>query len=106
MRPSVADMSGYEVEPAELFASGAQVRQAASDGRGRLDRLRAEVDELLGHGWRGTAATAFGTGWREWETGARTMLAALDEMAGALDASGRDYERNERAAAEQFRTVA
>lgn len=99
-------MSGYEVEPAEVFAAGAMASEAANEGRAELARLRAAADDLLGHGWRGGAATAFGHGWREWHDGARSMLSALDEMARALDVTAREYEQNETSTAADFRRIA
>lgn len=99
-------MSGYEVEPAEVFAAGALAAEAANEGRVELARLQAAADDLLGHGWRGQAAAAFGQGWHEWHDGARTMLAALDEMARALDVTAREYEQNETATVTDLRKIA
>lgn len=88
-------MSGYEVTPAELFAAQAQVSESVDELRAELARLRAAADDLLEHGWRGAAATAFGAGWREWDDGARLVLAGLDETAQALGLTAREYERTE-----------
>lgn len=88
-------MSGYDVDPAELFAAGARVSEGAGEGRAELARLRAAAADLLGHGWRGEAAAAFGQAWREWSDGAQLVLAGLDDMARALGVTAADYEQNE-----------
>lgn len=99
-------MSGYEVEPAELFAAQAMVTETAGEARAELGRLRAAAEDLLGHGWRGGAATAFAAGWHEWEDGARLVVSALEEIARALGATARQYEQNEYATTSLLRGVA
>ncbi len=88
-------MSGYDVDPVELFAARGRVSEAADEGRGELARLDSEVTDVLAAGWRGGAASAFAAGYREWHRGATAMLDALDTLARALGEAGCDYERAE-----------
>lgn len=99
-------MSGYEVEPAELFAAQAMVTETATEARAELSRLRAAAEDLLGHGWRGTAAAAFAAGWHDWAEGARLVVSALEETARALGVTAQQYEQNELVTTDLLRSVA
>lgn len=90
-------MSGFEVDPTELFAAGARVSEAAVDGRGSVERVRLEAAELFAGGWTGAAAAAFRDGFDDWLVGARLMLSGLDDLSSALTAAGHDYTGSERA---------
>lgn len=99
-------MSGYDVDPAELFAARGRVGEAAEDGRAELARLQALAADVFGSGWRGGAAQAFRAGFDEWHDGALAMLAALDTLAQALGDAGLDYERAEGTNATGLRRMA
>ncbi|WP_375498106.1 WXG100 family type VII secretion target [uncultured Jatrophihabitans sp.] len=88
-------MSGYDVDPVELFAARGRVQEAAQDGRTELARLESLANDVFAGGWRGGAASAFHAGYTEWHEGVSTMLAALDTLAQALGDAGLDYERAE-----------
>ena len=88
-------MSGYDVDPVELFAAGHRVSEAAAEGRAALARLESLAADVFAAGWRGGAASALHAGYREWHEGVTTMLAALDTLAQALGDAGLDYERAE-----------
>ena len=90
-------MSGFDVEPVELFAAGARVSEAAADGHQSVARVRAEGVALFAGGWTGTAAFAFREGFDEWLSGAALMLSGLEDLASALTSAGHDYELAERA---------
>ncbi|GAB2473498.1 WXG100 family type VII secretion target [Jatrophihabitans fulvus] len=99
-------MSGYEVDPTELFAAQAVVTEEVTEARAELARLQAAADDLLGHGWRGQAASAFGRGWQEWSEGARSVIAGLEQMAQALGVTAREYESNELGITTDLRKIA
>jgi WXG100 family type VII secretion target len=84
-------MSGYAVEPAELFSAEARVTEAAADGRSELARLQAAGEDLFLAGWSGAAAAAFQGGFDSWLDSAGRLLAALDELGAALGLTARDY---------------
>lgn len=88
-------MSGYEVDPVELFAAQARVVEAAQDGRDGVGQVRLSGADLFAGGWTGAAAAAFHEGFDEWLSGAASMLAGLEDLASALGAAARDYERSE-----------
>lgn len=99
-------MSGFDVQSGELFAARTMVAEAAADGRAELGRLRAAAQDLLGHGWRGQAAAAFGEGWAEWSEGAALVLGALDEMARALGVTAAGYEQDEQSTVSSLQRIA
>lgn len=85
-------MSGFEVTTSELNAAQMYVFDVAGEIRAGLTSLAAEVEELLGGGWKGTAATAFAAGWQDWCTGGYDVLDALGRMAQLLAVTARTYE--------------
>lgn len=96
-------MSGFEVDPSELFAAGARVSEGAADGHGSLTRVRLDAEDLFAGGWTGAAGAAFERGFEDWLGGARQMLAGLEDLASALTAAGHDYECSERTNAGSLR---
>lgn len=89
-------MSGFDVEPVELFAAGARASEAAADGHESVARVRVGSADLFAGGWTGAAAAAFGDGVDEWLSGAALLLSGLEELASALTSAGHDYEQAER----------
>jgi WXG100 family type VII secretion target len=98
----VGSLSGFEVQTAELLAARSLVSDAASSGRAELGRLTASAQDVLGYGWQGAAAAAFGHGWEQWHDGAQRVLAALDEIGVALGATARTYATHEAANVERL----
>ena len=88
-------MSGFEVDPTELFAAGVRVSEAAVDGRESMTRVRLDADDLFAGSWTGVAAAAFHGGFEEWLGGARQMLAGLEDLSSALTTAGHDYAHAE-----------
>jgi WXG100 family type VII secretion target len=88
-------MSGYAVEPAELFSAEARVTEAAEDGRSALARLQAAGEDLFLAGWSGPAASAFQDGFDTWVGSAGRLLEALDQLGEALGLTARDYATTE-----------
>lgn len=88
-------MSGYDVDPTELFAARGRLAEAADEGRTELARLEAQAADVFGSGWRGAAAGAFHAGYDEWHAGVLRMLAALDTLAQAVGDAGAGYARAE-----------
>lgn len=85
-------MSGFEVTTSELNAAQAYVSGVASEVRTGLSSLASDVEELLGGGWTGAAATAFAAGWQDWRTGSDDVLDALGRMAQLLAITARTYD--------------
>ncbi|MGH3852021.1 MAG: WXG100 family type VII secretion target [Pseudonocardiaceae bacterium] len=64
----------------------------AAETRAGRTSLASEVEELLGGGWQGTAATAFAAGWQDWCTGGYEVLDALGRMTQLLAVPARAYD--------------
>lgn len=85
-------MSGFEVTPSELNAAQEYVCDVAAETRAGLTSLASDVEQLLGGGWQGTAATALAAGWQDWCTGGYEVLDALGRMAQLLAITARAYD--------------
>jgi WXG100 family type VII secretion target len=85
-------LSGFEVTTAELNAAQVYVSDVADEIRAGLKSLASEVEELLGDGWKGTAAAEFAVGWQDWRTGSDEVLDALGRMAQLLAITARIYD--------------
>lgn len=85
-------MSGFGVTTSELNAAQVYVSDVAEEIRTGLTSLASDVEELLGGGWQGTAATAFAAGWQDWRTGSDDILDALSRMAQLLMVTARTYD--------------
>ena len=68
-------------------ATVADLRQAAELLRHHRDRAAREVEDLLGSGWRGRAATSYAEAWSDWRRAADDVLARLVAMATLLEAA-------------------
>ena len=68
-------------------ATVADLRRAAELLRHHRDRAAREVEDLLGSGWRGSAATSYAEAWAGWGRAADDVLAGLAAMAGLLEAA-------------------
>jgi WXG100 family type VII secretion target len=85
-------LSGFGVTTSELNAAQVYVSDVAEEIRTGLTSLASDVEELLGGGWQGTAATAFAAGWQDWRTGSDDILDALSRMAQLLMVTARTYD--------------
>lgn len=73
----------------------ADLRAAADELRAERDRITREVDDLLGTGWSGAAATAFAEGWSDWRRAAATVLDGLVAMGNLVEAAHADLVRSD-----------
>lgn len=76
--------AGFEVSAAELRDVESFVTGRAYDLRDAITPVAAEVEDLLGGGWTGSAATTFGQAWSEWHDGSAKILDALGRIGAAL----------------------
>lgn len=84
-------MTGFDVTAAELGQTAAVLSELSSEIQSAVGSLHAEVEGVLGSGWRGGAARGFAAGWQQWRQGAEDVLAGLAGMAQLLDATGTGY---------------
>jgi WXG100 family type VII secretion target len=86
------ELSGFEVTTSELNAAQVYMSDVGGDIRIGLTSLAFDVEELLGGGWKGTAATAFAAGWQDWCTGGYEVPDALGRMAQLLAVTAHTYD--------------
>lgn len=84
------DFPDVELASATMVDAG---QAMASD----LTRLSGAVEDLLGSGWRGTAASAFATEWDAWHSAAGRVVAALARLGRTLGGGGSAYIETEAA---------
>lgn len=96
-------MTQFSVVAADVNRSAAAAEAASADLLAAVDGLRREAADLLSAGWLGAAAGVFERDWTRWDTEARAVLRALDELAEALRLSSRDYAAGDAGAAQGLR---
>jgi WXG100 family type VII secretion target len=84
-------LSGFDVAPAQLYATSALLGNIGDEAHAELTQLGVEARGLLDGEWRGRAAVAFEQGWSQWHAGAVEVLDALQAMARLLGATSQDY---------------
>lgn len=94
-------MSRYEVD-------STQIAEASAAATASVNAIRAESAALLRHltdlqnGWRGGAATAFGTVVSDWSATQQRVEQSLDQVSAALGSAARTYAEAEQAASRLF----
>ena len=99
-------MTGFDVAPGALADATAAAGTAAERLRVDSRRIDAEVQGLLGGGWRGSAADSFRECWGAWLMGASRVIEGLDAMGALLTASELVYEQNDCRSGQQLSAVA
>jgi WXG100 family type VII secretion target len=99
-------MNGFDVVPGALSRAAAAAGAAAEQLRTDRRRVDAEVDGLLGSGWRGSAAISFRACWEVWLAGAATVIEGLDALGSLLAATELDYEQNDCRSGRELSAVA
>ncbi len=98
------DNSRLQVDPAVMAGFDQSLSSAAEFLQQRLDELNGQVGEMLG-GWQGRAGGAYSAIWQHWQQGATEVESALSILAKLVGQAGREFERNETAAAAVLRAV-
>lgn len=84
------------------------VARASSAAGASVSAIRGEVNALLRHltdlqaGWRGGAASAFGTVLADWTVTQQRVEASLDQITAALGAAAQQYDAAEQQATRLF----
>ncbi|MCB2177276.1 MAG: WXG100 family type VII secretion target [Actinomycetales bacterium] len=84
------------------------VARASSAAGASVSAIRSEVNALLRHltdlqaGWRGGAASAFGTVLADWTATQQRVEASLDQITAALGAAAQQYDAAEQQATRLF----
>ena len=98
--------AGFDIAPSALATASGEVDRVHGELAAALGDVRAEVTSLVGDGWRGAAATAFGAGYDEWQRGATQVLAALLDTGSALSVSRAAYVGADDASSDTFARLA
>jgi WXG100 family type VII secretion target len=84
-----------DVVVSDLHAASARLADVAQRLRDGLSGVDDETNRLLGSGWKGGAASAFGTAWTQWHGGAAQVVQALQRMSELLELTGKEYAKTD-----------
>jgi WXG100 family type VII secretion target len=89
-----------EVVVSELHSASARLESAAQRLKDGLASVDDETSQLLGSGWKGGAASAYGPAWEGWHKGADQVVQALQRMSELLTIAGKEYAKTDEAGAD------
>ena len=89
-----------EVVVSELHSASARLESAAQRLKDGLASVDDETSQLLGSGWKGGAASAYGPAWEGWHEGADQVVQALQRMSEPLTIAGKEYAKTDEAGAD------
>ena len=84
-----------EVVVSELHSAAARLESAAQRLRDGLSAVDNETTQLLGSGWKGEAASAYGPAWQQWHDGAGQVVQGLQRMSELLTIAGKEYAKTD-----------
>ena len=84
-----------EVVVSELQAASERLRDAGQRLQDGLSSVDLETRQLLGSGWKGGAASAYGPAWDKWHDGAGQVVRGLQTMADLLNLAGKEYAKTD-----------
>ncbi|PJK22750.1 WXG100 family type VII secretion target [Mycolicibacterium goodii] len=88
-----------EVVTSELRSASARLAEAGQRLQDGLSAVDLSVDQLLGPGWNGGAASAYSEQWDKWHNGAGQVIRGLQAMSESLKASADSYSATDQQAA-------
>ncbi|MCG7594653.1 WXG100 family type VII secretion target [Mycobacterium sp. PSTR-4-N] len=89
-----------EVVVSELQAASERLRDAGQRLQDGLSSVDLETRQLLGSGWKGGAASAYGPAWDQWHDGAGQVVRGLQTMADLLSLAGKEYAKTDQQSGE------
>jgi WXG100 family type VII secretion target len=89
-----------EVVVSELHSASARLEGAAQRLKDGLASVNDETTQLLGSGWKGGAASAYGPAWDQWHTGADQVVQGLQRMSELLAIAGKEYAKTDQSGAD------
>ncbi|WP_102142801.1 WXG100 family type VII secretion target [Mycobacterium hubeiense] len=89
-----------EVVTSELSLAAARLQDAGQRLQDGLSSVDLETRELLGSGWKGQAASAYGKAWEQWHNGAGQVVAGLQRMSELLTIAANEYAKTDEQAAD------
>ncbi|WP_082022986.1 WXG100 family type VII secretion target [Mycolicibacterium setense] len=88
-----------EVVVSELNLAATRLEAAGQRLQDGLSSVDLETQQLLGSGWKGDAASAFGKAWEQWNGGAGQVVRGLQTMAQLLTVAGKEYAKTDQQSA-------
>lgn len=89
-----------EVVVSELQAASERLRDGGQRLQDGLSSVDLETRQLLGSGWKGGAASAYGPAWDKWHDGAGQVVRGLQNMADLLSLAGKEYAKTDQQSGE------
>ena len=89
-----------DVVVSELHMAAARLRDAGQLLQDGLAGVDLETRELLGSGWKGDAASAYGPAWDRWHNGAGQVIRGVQTMSDLLTLAGKEYAKTDQQACE------
>jgi WXG100 family type VII secretion target len=89
-----------EVVVSELHSASARLESAAQRLKDGLASVDDETAQLLGSGWKGGAASAYGPAWDQWHNGADQVVQGLQRMSELLSIAGKEYAKTDQSGAD------
>lgn len=87
--------NSIEVVVSELHAAAARLGDAGQRLQDGLSNMDLETRDLLGSGWKGAAASAYGPAWEQWHDGAGQVIRGLQTMSELLSLAGNEYAKTD-----------
>ena len=84
-----------DVVVSELHSAAARLEGAAQRLQDGLSTVDNETTQLLGSGWKGEAASAYGPAWNQWHEGATKVIEGLQRMSELLTIAGKEYAKTD-----------
>lgn len=84
-----------EVVVSDMHMAAARLQDAGQRLQDSLSGVDLEVREMLGSGWKGDAASAFGSAWEQWHGGAGQVIRAIQTMSELLTVAGKEYGKTD-----------
>ena len=83
-----------------MHSASARLESAAQRLKDGVASVNDETTQLLGSGWKGGAASAYGPAWEGWHEGADQVVQALQRMSELLTIAGKEYAKTDEAGAD------
>ena len=87
-------MPKLAVQSEDLRDQSNAVKNGANEVSDILTRLTQQISDLASR-WEGGASEAFQSRWQEWQTGAKNVQQAMDDMGVFLQQAAEAYEETE-----------
>jgi WXG100 family type VII secretion target len=81
----------FESDRESLVHGATRVRGTRTEVIGDLAKLRNVIDDLVAHGWHGTAPAEFTQVMSAWDRNANRLTDAMEEIAKLLNDSGAQF---------------